>query len=86
MALSIPRALATKAPCGLSATQRGQRLSIVTHAQINPSIKKDIEKVVDMLKVEDLPKKVSCSPLNMDHITLPNVNRSSMHQAALVRL
>jgi len=56
MALCLPRALAARAPCGLSAG-RGQRLSIVTHAQVNPSIKKDVDKVVDMLKVEDMPKK-----------------------------
>ena len=60
MALCLPRALAARAPCGFSAG-RGQRLSIVTHAQVNPSIKKDVDKVVDMLKVEDMPKKVSCS-------------------------
>lgn len=47
-------------PTQLRSGAAGRVRTVSLHAsfQINPSVKKDVEKVVDMLKVPDLPKKV----------------------------
>ncbi|KAF6264120.1 hypothetical protein COO60DRAFT_1698413 [Scenedesmus sp. NREL 46B-D3] len=58
MALSVRSATAAFAQAA-TATRPAQRsISVVVRAgQINPDIKKDVEKVVDMLKADELPKK-----------------------------
>lgn len=58
MALSVRSATAAFSRVATAARPAQRQYSVVVRAgQINPDIKKDVEKVVDMLKVEDLPKK-----------------------------
>jgi CDGSH-type Zn-finger protein len=59
MALSVRSATTAFSRVATAARPAQRQFSVVVRAggQINADIKKDVDKVVDMLKAEDLPKK-----------------------------